>query len=60
MQSVAIAELIYQGLLPKPDLAVIVDTERERSTTWEYLDNYTRPRLKEIGLEVHRVPKARA
>jgi len=59
MQSVAIGELIYQGVLPKPDLAVIVDTERERSTTWEYLDKYTRPRLKEIGLEVHRVPKSR-
>jgi hypothetical protein len=28
-QSTAIAVLILQGRLPKPDLAVIVDTERE-------------------------------
>lgn len=54
----AIGELIAQGKLPKPDLAVIVDTERERETTWRYLDHWTRPRLREIGVEIHRVPKS--
>lgn len=33
VQSAAIAALIVQGYI-RPDLAVIVDTEREQSTTW--------------------------
>lgn len=58
-QSTAIAALIIAGRLPKPDLAVIADTERERSTTWEYLDRWTTPALAEIGLTIHRVPKSK-
>lgn len=55
-QSAAITALIVQGRLPKPDFVVIVDTERERETTWKYLDAVIRPALKTAGLEVHRVP----
>jgi hypothetical protein len=54
-QSAAITALIIQGRLPRPDLVAIVDTGRERSSTWEYLDSVIRPALKGIGLEVHRI-----
>lgn len=55
-QSAAITALIVQGRLPKPDFVCIVDTERERETTWQYLDAVIRPALKAVGLEVHRIP----
>lgn len=54
-QSTAIAALVIQGRLPKPDLVVIADTGREMPTTWQYLDSVTRPALSKIGVEVHRV-----
>lgn len=57
-QSAAITALIVQGRLPKPDFVCIVDTERERSTTWEYLDAVIRPALLTVGLEVHRIRNA--
>ena len=58
-QSTAMAILIATGHIPKPDLAVIADTERERSSTWEYLDRYTMPMLTAAGVTLHRVPKSR-
>lgn len=58
VQSNAIAVLIIQGKLPKPDLAVISDTEYERSTTWKYMEQYTLPALREAGVELHRVKKS--
>lgn len=57
-QSAAITALIVQGRLPKPDLVCIVDTERERASTWEYLDAVIRPALASVGLEVHRIRKS--
>lgn len=57
-QSTAIAVLIIQGKLPKPDIAVIADTERELRTTWEYMDTYTAPALAKIGVKMHRVKKS--
>jgi len=54
-QSCAIAGLIVQGRLPKPDFCVIADTGREMPTTWAYLDAVTRPALATVGVEVHRV-----
>ena len=59
MQSTAIAALIVRGDLSKPDLAVIVDTEREKSTTWEYLYTVTAPALASVGVQIHRVPKSK-
>ena len=56
-QSACIAALIVQGRIPKPDFVVIVDTGREKSTTWEYLDAVIRPALGSVGLEVHRIDK---
>lgn len=54
-QSAAITALIVQGRLPKPDFVCIVDTERERQSTWDYLDAVIRPALACVGLEVHRI-----
>jgi 3'-phosphoadenosine 5'-phosphosulfate sulfotransferase (PAPS reductase)/FAD synthetase len=57
VQSTAIAALICMGEL-MPDLAIIVDTERELSTTWKYLDSVVRPALKAAGVDLVRVPKS--
>ena len=54
-QSAAITALIVQGKLPRPDYVCIVDTERERQSTWDYLDAVIRPALKGVGLQVHRI-----
>jgi hypothetical protein len=58
-QSVAIAALIVQEKLPKPDLACIADTGRERSTTWQYMDSVVAPALRGVGVEIHRLDKAK-
>ena len=57
VQSSAIAALICKGEL-KPDLSIIVDTEREASTTWEYLDKWVDPALIAAGCTLHRVKKS--
>lgn len=57
-QSCAIAALIVQGRLPKPDFAVIADTTLERSTTWTYLEQYVAPALASVGVQMHRVCKS--
>lgn len=54
-QSAAIAALIAQGRLPKPDIFVIVDTGYECNSTWKYLDDVIRPVMASVGLEVHRI-----
>lgn len=57
-QSAAIAALIVQGRLPKPDIAVIVDTERENSDTFEYQRRFVFPALSAVGVECQVVPKS--
>ena len=57
-QSAAIAALICKGEL-RPDLAVIVDTQREVAQTWKYHDEVIVPALAQVGITLHRVPKAR-
>jgi hypothetical protein len=54
-QSAAIAALIIQGKLPKPDLIAISDTGRERSSVWKYQEEILAPALKNFGIEIHRV-----
>lgn len=54
-QSAAIAVLILQGRLPKPDHSYIVDTTRERSSTWAYFDGVMRPAMLAAGLDIVRV-----
>lgn len=58
VQSCAIGALIVSGKLPVPDLALIVDTERERSSTWAYFDAVLHPRLMDVGLDIKRVKKS--
>lgn len=55
-QTAAIAVLILQGKLPKPDLIVMADTGREIETTWAYLRDVVQPALDAIGLTVEIVP----
>jgi len=57
-QSAAIAALICRREL-RPDISVIVDTEREVSQTWKYLDEVIIPALSKVGVTMHRVPKSR-
>lgn len=58
VQSTAIAALIFEGKLPKPDLAVIIDTEYELSTTFDYLHKFVYPALKSVGVELEIVKKS--
>ncbi len=57
-QSAAIAALIIRGELPRPDYIVMSDTERERSSTFRYLDAVITPALAAIGLAVEVVKKS--
>ena len=51
-QSAAIAALIIQGRLPKPDIALMVDTGRERESTWSFLNSWIKPSLREVGVDL--------
>lgn len=57
-QSAALGVLITQGRIPKPDIAVIVDTEREKSSTWDYYYNTLKPAMSEIGVDLKRIYKS--
>lgn len=59
-QTVAMCVLVAQGKLPKPDYVISADTGREMPTTWEYADQYMRPLLASVGLELHIAPHALA
>jgi hypothetical protein len=59
VQSAAIAALICMGDIAPPDLAVIVDTERELSTTWDYMNSTIAPALLSVGVTLQRVPKSK-
>jgi len=54
-QSAAIAALICAGRLPKPDLSIIADTGREKSTTWQYHEQVIAPALRVVGVEIERI-----
>jgi hypothetical protein len=58
VQSAALAALMVQGRVLKPDLIAISDTEREKTAVWNYLDNVVHPALRSMGLEIVRVPKS--
>lgn len=57
-QSAAIAALIVQEKLPRPDIAVMVDTGREKSSTWEYAEAVLIPALRGVGVELEIVKTA--
>lgn len=59
-QSAAIAVLIAQDKLPKPECSVIADTGREQSETWAYLRQHVQPLLASVGVTIHRAPHSMA
>lgn len=55
-QSTALIALIVQGRLPRPDYVVTADTGREKTQTWEYIEQVHRPALEALGVPVVIVP----
>ena len=51
-QTVAMIVLVLRGILPRPDHIVIADTSREKSSTWDYLEEMVQPALERAGLRV--------
>lgn len=51
-QSVAIAVMVANGELTRPDRVVIADTGREAQETWDYTRDVVNPLLAEVDLEV--------
>lgn len=49
-QTIAILVFIANGELPLPELAIMADTGRERTSTWRYLEAHARPLMEKIGL----------
>lgn len=60
LQSAAIAALILKGAIEKPAIAVMADTGRERSTTWDFMHGTLMPALADIGVNIHIVPHSYA
>jgi hypothetical protein len=56
IQSVAMAFLVINGRLPRPDRIIVADTGREFSKGWEYTNEVVIPRLDEIGLSIEIAP----
>lgn len=56
VQSIAIALLVAQGTLPRPDLIVMADTSFEATETWEYTFRSVLPLLDSIGLTIEIAP----
>lgn len=55
-QSVAIAVMVANGELPRPERVVIADTGREAQETWNYTRDHVNPLLDHIDLEVEVAP----
>ena len=51
-QTAAIAVLVAQKRLPRPERIVMADTGRECQTTFDYLNNYIAPLLETVGCQV--------
>lgn len=59
IQSTAIAVLICQGKLPRPDLSLMVDCGYESARTYDYIRDVTIPKMAEAGVTFHLVPSTR-
>jgi hypothetical protein len=60
VQSAAIAVLVVQGKLPRPERIVMADTGREATATWDWLDKAIQPMLATVGLRVEIAPHSLA
>lgn len=58
-QSNAIICLIHAGVLPKPDVIVMSDTEREASNVFTFQRKHIAPLCAEMGVEYHIIPKSK-
>jgi len=58
-QSVLILGLVKSGRLPKPDAVCMVDTNRERSSTWRYVNAVIRPEVESWGVPFTVIDKTR-
>lgn len=52
VQSTAIAVLIAQGKLPKPDYSIMVDTGWEKTGVLDYVNNVIKPGLLIVGVDL--------
>lgn len=59
-QTTAMLVLITQGKLPRPDRIVIADTGREKSSTWDYMDEVAQPLAQSVGLTIETAPHSLA
>lgn len=59
IQSTAIAALIYKGVLPKPDFAIMVDTGYESTKTICYIQEIIIPKMAEVGVIFELIPTER-
>jgi hypothetical protein len=57
-QTAAIAALVISGILPRPDLIVMADTGREKTATWDYLEQVIQPALEAVNLKVDIAPSS--
>lgn len=55
-QSIAMAILVRQGRLPRPDRIVMADTGWEFKRTWQYTEQNVEPLLAEVGLKIEIAP----
>lgn len=60
VQTICTLTLIAEKQLPKPARATMVDTSRERSLTWQYVNTYAVPLMKSMGMELEIVPHSYA
>lgn len=49
-QSVLILGLVKLGILPRPDHVCGIDTNRERSSSWRYVEAVFKPELAQLGI----------
>ncbi|MFV0447637.1 MAG: hypothetical protein ACK5MF_04085 [Vibrio sp.] len=57
-QSNAIICLIHAGILPKPDLIIMADTEREMPNVFEYQKKHIQPLCDDMGVKYHIAKKS--
>jgi len=53
VDSIAIAALIVLGVLPKPDVAYMVNAGFEKERTWDHVYGTLIPKLRGVGVELH-------
>lgn len=59
-QSIAVAWLIAEGKLPRPERIVMADTGREATETWEYTEAWVKPLLTSLDLTLEVAPHSLA